>query len=83
MKEKKQATAILTIKRDFSVNTIEIPISRWRSFDAKVPWDVTLKTLHSFGMTTPTNDPTIPDLVLIQFLSGVFCISTAVVATTQ
>ena len=83
MKEKKQATAILTIKRDFSVNTIEIPISRWRSFDAKVPWDVRLKTLHSFGMTTPTNDPTIPDLVLIQFLSGVFCISTAVVATTQ
>ena len=82
-KKKKQATAILTIKRDFSVNTIEIPISRWRSFDAKVPWDFTLKTLHSFGMTTPTNDPTIPDLVLIQFLSGVFCISTAVVATTQ
>ena len=39
--------------------------------------------LFFWSMTTPTNDPTIPDLVLIQFLSGVFCISTAVVATTQ
>ena len=38
--------------------------------------------LFFWSMTTPTNDPTIPDLVLIQFLSGVFCIACTAVTTT-